>query len=574
MKNNKKITALTAALSASAMLVTAVGAAYQYELSDLIHLQDALLAREAVNAADDVNADGMVDAYDLGILKKQLSKGTGEQTAKTYAATEKYVKITGRTIAKDDVTWLVQSGSAVEFTVTGTAAAVQLAGDSGINNSENNRPRYAVYVDGELILDELMETESKTVTLFEGSAQKTAQVKVMLLSEAMYGGIGVKSVDVTSSSAIPVQPAAEKELMIEFIGDSITCAYGVEGTSSSDPFMTSTENFSKSYAYLTAQQLNADYSAVCYSGHGIVSGYSTGDKNSDSLVPDVYAQTSKHWEYTAPWDFEKRQNDVVVINLGTNDINYVGNEPETRGQEFIDGYVDFLEMLRGYNPEAYLICTMGTMGGPEIYDLVAQAVEAYKAESGDARVMSYFSVTHNFQVDGIGSDWHPSAITQQNSAYVLADKICQALGMESSQLGLNIAADSVYTYDSNADSGANVYGYVNDYDKSFWINVMTGGAAENDIQAYVPDLGLKKGGEYRVEFDYTCTAKDDIPLLLRGEGTAPILSDSIAPASEKTHFEATFTASETETAKLVFQMGGQDNYNLTLYNIKVVKTNK
>ncbi len=572
MKSKKQIALLTAAISAaSVMIVTAVGAAYQYGLSDLLHLQDALLAKTEITAQDDFDGNGIVNAFDLGALKKNLSADTGEVKESSFPATETYVKYQGRTFYSDDTAWLIQSGSAAEFTVTGTTASVQLAGDSGIGNGADFRPRYGVYVNGELIVDTLMSTETETVTLFEGTASRTAKVKIMLLSEAMYGGIGVKSIDVTSSAAIPVQPAAKNDLMIEFIGDSITCAYGVEGASSSESFKTTTENFSKSYAYLTAQQLGADYSAVCYSGHGIVSGYSTGDKNADSLVPDVYDLDSKYWEYNHPWDFEKRQNDVVVVNLGTNDINYVGKDPDTRNQEFIDGYIAFLTTLREKNPEAYLICTMGTMGGPEIYDLIAQAVETYKTETGDERVMSYFSVTHNFQVDGIGSDWHPSAITQQNSAYVLADKICQALGMESSQLGLNIAADSVYTYDSNADSGANVYGYVNDYDKSFWINVMTGGAEASDIQAYIPDLYLKKDGEYRMEFDYTCSAAGEIPVILRG-ASGDYVTDSIAATSEKTHYETTFTADSADEAQIIFQMGGQDNYNLTLYNIKVVKT--
>lgn len=573
MKFRKTIALLTAVISAaSVVMLTAAGAAYPYGASNVLHLQDALLCRENVIAADDVNADGTVNAFDLGILKKQLHEDAGDPVTQSYAATEEYVKITGRNVQKDDVTWLVQSGSAVEFTISGTAASVQLAGDSGIGNGEDFRPRYAVYVDGELLIDTTMSTETETITLFEGSTARMAAVKVILLSEAMYGGIGIKSVEVTSSSPVPMQPAAENELLIEFIGDSITCAYGVEGASSSESFKTTTENFTKSYAYLTAQQLGADYSAVSYSGHGIVSGYSSGDKNADSLVPDVYEQTSKYWEYTQLWDFEKRQNDVVVINLGTNDINYVAAEPETRNQEFIDGYAAFLAMIRKNNPDAYIICTLGTMGGSEIYDLIEQAVDTYKESSGDERVMSYESVTQNIQTDGIGSDWHPSPVTQQNSAYVLADKICQALGMESSQIGLNIAADSVYTYDSNTDSGANVYGYVNDYDKSFWINVMTGGETASDIQAYIPDLQLKQDGEYRVEFDYTCTAESDIPVIMYGNSsTMQHICDSIAPASEKTHYEATFTAPYSEDGVLIFRLGGQDNYNLTLYNIKIVK---
>lgn len=569
MKQKKQLAVMAAAVStASAVLAAGAAAAYQYTDADVLHLHNALHLREDITAADDVNADGIVNGFDLAILKRKLRADTGETTESSYAATEEYVKLVGRNLRADDVTWLVQSGSAAEFTVNATSAQVQLAGDSGTGNSAELRPRYAVYVDGELLVDATMEEKSKTITLFEGTTPRTAQVKVILLSEAMYGGIGVKSVDVTSSAAAPVLPAAKKDLCIEFIGDSITCAYGVEGASSSESFKTTTENFTKSYAYLTAMQLDADYSAVSYSGHGIVSGYSSGDKNSDSLVPDVYDLTSKHWEYSKPWDFSKRANDAVVINLGTNDINYVGAEPETRSQEFIDGYVAFLETIREKNPDAYIICTMGTMGGPEIYELVAQAVEAYKADSGDERVMSFASATQNM-ADGIGSDWHPSAVTQQNSAYVLADKICQTLGIESDQIGLNMAENSEYTTTHNAESGANVYGYVNEFDKSFWINVSDGGDAPNDIEALIPDIPLKAGAEYRLEFDYTSTVDVTVPFVVRG--AEEYFSDSIEAVGDKLHYEATFTVAKEDTAEVAFLLGGMDYYNLTLSNIRVIK---
>ena len=77
--------------------------------------------------------------------------------------------------------------------------------------------------------------------------------------------------------------------------------------------MTSTENFMKSYAYLTAKKLDADYSAVSYSGHGIISGYTTGDRNTESLVPDCYTNIAKLKDYAKPWDFSSHRNDVVVI---------------------------------------------------------------------------------------------------------------------------------------------------------------------------------------------------------------------------------------------------------------------
>ncbi|MBQ8514764.1 MAG: hypothetical protein IJ496_05145 [Ruminococcus sp.] len=568
MKNKKAFTAGIASVISSAVLVSAAAAAYQYTLSDAKRLQETLAARSALRPEDDINGDGYVNIYDLSILKGQLQADTGEAAESTVPATAEYVKLQGRNLQKDGITWLVQSGSAAEFTVTGTSAVLSLAGDGGIYSEADFRPRYAVYVDGELILDKTMDAETETVTLFEGSLSRTAEVKVMLLSEAMYGGLGISGITAVSSAAVPVKPAAQNDLCIEFIGDSITCGYGVEGLNNYETFKTTTENFSKSYAYLTAQQLGADYSAVCYSGHGVVSGYSSGDKNAEGLVPDYYTLTSKQSDYAVPWDFSVRANDAVVINLGTNDINYVSAEFETRSVEFTEGYLAFLKTIREKNPDAYIICTLGTMDGADLYPLIEEAVSAFRTQVDD-KIMCYASAVQNGNADGYGSDWHPSEITQQNSAYVLADKICQALGMESSQIGLDMAADGVYDVSMNTESGANAAFYVG-YDKSFWVNMVEGGDSADDIEALISGISLKAGGEYRLQFDYTTTVDTEIPVLVRGD--EEYFSGRVSAVSDKLHFEETFTAAQDDAGvEIVFQLGGLDYYNVTLSNVKLVK---
>lgn len=553
---------------------TSANAALSYTAADAAHLRNALLCLESFTDADDINNDGLTDVFDLCTLRKGLLS-TGEFTEQDFPATEQYVKIMGRTYRDSDTTWLVQSGSAVEFTVNGKSAEITIKGDFGINSSADYQPRYAVFVNDALLIDTTMSTAEKTIELFSGETSRSAKIKVIHISEANNGTIGVTNIKVNSDSAAPVTPAAKKDLCIEFVGDSITCAYGVEGTSSSDPFKTTTENFMKSYAYLTAQKLDADYSAVCYSGYGIVSGYtSSGDKNADSLVPDCYTLIGKPQDYAYEWDFSKRENDVVVINLGTNDINYVAADPDTRSQEFIDGYVDFLGTIRENNPEAYIICTMGTMGGPEIYDLVAEAVIDYKDSTGDERIMSYHSVTHNFQVDGIGSDWHPSAITQQNSAYVLSDKICQALGMESDQIGLDVAANANYELVIDPDKGANAYGYLNDYDRSYHISTSAGGSSADAVEAVISGIELKKDGVYRLEFDHTTTAGIEVPLIIRSMSDSSVVyfSDTIAGSGNKDHYSAEFTVSEADSnAAIVLQIGGQGYLSMSLNNQKLVK---
>lgn len=572
MKN--KLTAAVSAFSiAAAMACGTAFAAGSYTKADLVRLNEVVLGAQETAVSDDINADGSVDALDLCAMRKTFLS-TGEYAEYDYMAVAENVKLMGRTYNASGTTWLVQSGSAAEFTLTGKSAEITLAGDSSINNGVDYASRYAVYVDGELLIDETLLEEEKTITLFEGETSRTAEIKVIHLSEAANGAVGVKNIHVVSDSAVPIQPAAQKDLCIEFIGDSITCAYGVEGASQYENFKTTTENFMKSYAYLTAQKLDADYSAVCYSGHGIVSGYTNdGEKNTVSLVQNYYDYVGRTDEHLEEWDFSARSNDVVVINLGTNDDTYVSKDFETRSLEFIEEYEKFLTTVREKNPEAYIICTVGTMGCEEIYPLIAQAVENFKAETGEERVMSYQSATQDM-TKPLGSDWHPSAETQQNSAYVLADKICQALGMESDQIGLDVAADAVYDTVIDSASGANAAFYVG-YDKSFWINMVTGGDSPEDIEAVLSGIGLKAGGKYRLEFDYTVSVDKTIPVILRGSAGEVYYSDEIEAvnaSSEKQHYSAEFTVSSAdEAASLVYQIGGQDSYNVTLSSIKLVK---
>ena len=483
----------------------------------------------------------------------------------SFDPTEENVKIIGRFYQKDDITWVVQSGSAIEFYATGLSSEIVLVGGSSINNEPNYRTRFGVYVDDKNILDTTMGEEELPVELFKGSSEKKVKVKVMLLSEANNGGIGIKTIIINSCSERPINPTEKKKLSIEFIGDSITAAYGVEGENQYENFKTTTENFSKSYAYLTAKKLDADYSAVCYSGHGIVSGYSQGEKNSEALVPEVYTRISKNGDYPGEWDFDNHSYDVVVINLGTNDLNYVKAAPEKRNDEFIQEYANFLSLVREKNPESHIICTVGIMGGgEEIYPLIEKAVQLI----GDKKISSYESNTQNMN-DGLGSDWHPSLVTQTYNSYVLSDKICNALGIESDQVGLDVASNSVYDVSKNEDNGANMSFWVG-YDKSFWINTVLGGKDPTDIEAKCSGIQLKKGGVYLLEFEYTSTKDGEIPVIIRGK--KEYFKDSIKSTSEKVKYseEVTIEADDDDT-EIVYQLGGLDSFGLTLTNIKLTK---
>ena len=228
----------------------------------------------------------------------------------------------------------------------------------------------------------------------------------------------------------------------------------------------------------------------------------------------------------------------------------------------MEAYKDFLKLVRSHEPDAAIICTVGTMGGDDVYKLIGQAV----SECGDAKVSCYFSKTHSM-ADGLGSDWHPSEKTQQNSAFVLADKISRALGMESDMIGLNAADEA--SYDLVQEGTANAAHYVSDFDKSFWVNTVTGGTAPTDVQAVLSGITLRKG-TYKLTFD--CTgAESEFPVVIRSGQTA-VYEGTGTAAADGAQFEETFTVDAAyDGAELAFLLGGRDSYSVTLRNISLVR---
>ncbi len=350
----------------------------------------------------------------------------------TFTPDESNVKLIGRTANDNGILWLALSASGIEFSFTGTAASVTMVADSMVNSGPDKQARFAVYIDGEKTLDTQLDAPEKTYDIFSADADKETTVKILKLSEAAESTMGIKSIDVTGAN---VAPTAAKELKIEFVGDSITCGYGVDDEVKEHHFSTSTEDATKAYAYKTAQLLDADYSLVSYSGHGIISGYTTNDKKvTGQLVPPVYEQFAKSYgSYDGifnvslvDWDFSRFQPDMVVINLGTNDASYCGNHQD-RIDDYSTNYAEFLKMVRKNNPDAHILCVLGVMGD-SLYKGVEKAVELYSTETGDTKVSSLRLTPQNGST-GYAADWHPTEATHDIAANETAAEIKSILGL-------------------------------------------------------------------------------------------------------------------------------------------------
>lgn len=349
-------------------------------------------------------------------------------TERTFPASEEYVKLTGRTAEVDGIRWLIHSASKIEFKLKGTHASAVIRSDDSINGEEEHLARIAVYVNGERTLDHIVRQEEETLELFSSDEEKEVEIAILKLSEAAHSIVGIKEIQVTAASDIA--PLPEKDIKIEFIGDSVTCGYGVDDEDPSHDFSTATEDATKTYAYKTAEALNADYSVVAYSGYGIVSGYTAdGTKEETMLVPPVYECLGKNngsaegiLDLSRDWDFRNFLPDEIVINLGTNDATYTLHDA-AREEEFITLYVDFLKTVRRDNPDARITASLGVMND-DLYPAVEKAVKQYIAETGDENISSLHFTPQDGST-GYAADGHPTEATHTLAAKTLIEHLRQ-----------------------------------------------------------------------------------------------------------------------------------------------------
>lgn len=355
------------------------------------------------------------------------------EAAQVFKATEKHVKIIGRTYDYNGVLWLALSGSGVEFSFCGKKAEIKLKGDA-IALSGNNQARIGIYVNGQRVIDDMVNELVKTYTVFESNTEQNVTVRVIKLSEAAMSTVGIEEITVDVTEGI--KPTPENVHKIEFIGDSITCGYGIDDENELHSFSTATEDVTKTYAYLTAQELHADYSMVAYSGYGIISGYTENDqKLTTHLVPDYYEKVGKSdgkfdgslEPQSVSWDFKTFVPDLIVINLGTNDDSYTKDDTHKQA-EYAEQYVEFLKVVRRNNENATILCPLGIMGD-RLYPFVEQAVNEYKKETGDAHITTMkFDV--QLPADGYAADWHPSKATHMKAAKQLTAHIKRLMNWE------------------------------------------------------------------------------------------------------------------------------------------------
>ncbi len=347
------------------------------------------------------------------------------------AASADQVKLLGRTTVGDN-------GIEPHSTGTGIAFYSECSGDILLTMTGKptkfNSLYLAIFVDGELNRVEFKSPVNVSATqelvIAEDLPNGKHKIEIVRETEETYGSYVWESIALNGT----MTPVENAPMLIEFVGDSITAGYASyprsEETKGMNVEHPALEAGVKTYAYLTAQELGADFQSVCASGYGVVKGY-----NYDGVtVPMMYEYAGYYHDNTeaGKWAFERQAN-IVVIHLGAND-----SDRGTTYEEMSEGAKAFLQTVRAHNPDAAIVWATG-----ETYlkfeKQLADAVE----ELGGAENGFYFVVLPEGTSGGAG---HPNldehAETAQALTAFLQENVIPTLEIaeEPAQSGNAIAA--------------------------------------------------------------------------------------------------------------------------------------
>lgn len=346
-----------------------------------------------------------------------------------YKPLKSNVKYLGRAYEYKENVVLGFSASGIAFSMGRGKVEIDLIGDSTVGdaNKLEERARVAFYINGKKQVDVMVDDAKKTY-VFELDNDYN-EITVIKLTENAMSSVAISEIRADEI----IKPIVCKEKFIEFIGDSITCGYGVDDENEEHSFRTETEDCSRAYAMEAAGLLDMDFSLVSLSGYGIISGYSDDGetRRPDQLIPSYYekcgfsyASILGHQPQDLFWDFSAIKPDLIVINLGTNDASYC-KEYEDRKEWFVKDYVCFLKRVRELNSNSVILCCLGIMG-EALCPYVEKAVSIYKSETNDENIFTEM-FREQLREDGLVADSHPSSVTHKKAAKQISERIKQLL---------------------------------------------------------------------------------------------------------------------------------------------------
>ncbi|VGO19256.1 SGNH/GDSL hydrolase family protein [Pontiella sulfatireligans] len=234
--------------------------------------------------------------------------------------------------------------------------------------------------------------------LADGLDAGTHRITLFKRSEGAIGTVRFHGFDISDEGKL-LRPETPRMRML-VIGDSITCGYGNEAKTLDEGNTVENENGYMSYAPIAARELGADIMMFCWSGRGIFRNRQL-KYDQATTIPKIFDQTLP-LDANIKWDHTRFVPDVVVINLGTNDMAEQNGKKEPLPKEgYIAVYKQFITRIRSYAPESKVIISIGPMGDEPVSEWLPEIAGAFD----DVSVLVYAPFAG---ADDTGGHHHPS----------------------------------------------------------------------------------------------------------------------------------------------------------------------
>jgi hypothetical protein len=292
----------------------------------------------------------------------------------------------------------------VVFDWAGVYIVAKFEGTSCSIILDDHKNEYAVIVDDHA--PELLITNKSTIYEVASGLKDTFPHTIMiqkrtepLVGKAVFMGF------ILDKGKRLLAPDKRPERRIEFIGNSMTSGYGVEGDNHNCHFSIETENACMSYASIAARALNADYSLISYSGRGVVRNYGDKNKISNDPMPSLYDRTC-FFDSTKKWNFNEWIPQAVIINLGTNDFS---TQPFPDKIVFQKAYNRLINRVRSLYPHVTIFCLCGPMIGEPCLSYIKEIVSKQQAREERNKDTFFIEINRSIMDDSDwGCDWHPN----------------------------------------------------------------------------------------------------------------------------------------------------------------------
>lgn len=325
------------------------------------------------------------------------------------------------------------SGSTFEVRFVGSAVAVRVTAPTPPPHAVAERSTaYAVSVDGAPAQPlDVAGTDVRVVLARDLDAGRAHTVRVVREAEASAGVHELRGFELPDGGRFLAVP--RRRFALEFVGDSITCGYGVLGKDAHCPFTYATERATAAYGALVGEDLDADVTTLCWSGRGVRRNY---DGTTDETMPVLFGRALPEPPGIVPWSFADPPPAAVVVALGTNDfLSPKANAADLPALE--DAYAAFLGRVREARPRARVVVLTSPMLAPEpspkfgskplraVAGELFRRVVARRHDAGDASVDL---VDVGWQGDRVGCDFHPAASVHRAMAATVAAHLRTVLG--------------------------------------------------------------------------------------------------------------------------------------------------